>query len=55
MMMLLTARPTRIIAVEGTEITLPAVTAVPLGFIAHELITNAASMAEGRIAVSLKS
>ena len=54
-MMLLTAHPARIIAVEGTEITLPAVTAVPLGFIANELITNAAKYGTGRITVSLEA
>jgi len=53
-MMLLAAHPVRIIAVEGTEITLPAITAVPLGFIAHELITNAAKYGTGRITVSLE-
>ena len=53
-MMLFTAHPARIIAVEGTEITLPAVTAVPLGFIANELITNAAKYGTGRITVSLE-
>lgn len=53
-MMLFTARPARIIAVEGTEITLPAITAVPLGFIAHELITNAAKYGTGRITVNLE-
>ena len=53
-MMLFTAHPARIIAAEGTEITLPAITAVPLGFIANELITNAAKYGTGRITVSLE-
>jgi two-component system, sensor histidine kinase PdtaS len=43
----------RDIDVEGTEINLPAVTAIPLGFIANELITNAAKYGTGRITVSL--
>lgn len=41
------------ISVEGREINLPAVTAIPLGFIANELITNAAKYGKGRIAVRL--
>ena len=45
----------RIIVVEGIEITLPAVTAVPLGFIANELITNAAKYGTGRITVRLEA
>ena len=53
-MMLSSERPARIIAVEGIEITLPAVTAVPLGFIANELITNAVKYGTGRITVSLE-
>ena len=32
--------PERVIVVEGIEITLPAVTAIPLGFVANELITE---------------
>jgi two-component sensor histidine kinase len=54
-MMLSLERPERIIAVEGIEITLPAVTAVPLGFIANELITNAIKYGTGWITVSLES
>jgi two-component sensor histidine kinase len=53
-MMLFTAHPARIIAVEGAEITLPAVTAAPLGFIANELLTNAVKYGTGRITVSLE-
>ena len=52
--MLSTAHPTRIIVVEGIEIELPAVTAIPLGFIANELITNAVKYGTGRITVSLE-
>ena len=54
-MMLSAERPERVIAVEGIEIELPAVTAIPLGFIANELITNAAKYGTGRITVSLES
>ena len=45
----------RIIVVEGPEINLPAATATPLGFIANELITNAAKYSTGRITLSLKT
>ena len=53
--MLSSGRPQRVIAVEGTEITLPGITAIPLGFIANELITNAAKYGTGRIAVSVEA
>ncbi len=52
--MLCLKRPERIIVVTGIEITLSAVIAIPLGFIANELITNAVKYGTGRIAVSLK-
>ncbi|UFZ03152.1 sensor histidine kinase [Bradyrhizobium ontarionense] len=42
------------ISVEGSEIDLPATTAIPLGFIASELVTNAAKYGKGRIAVRLE-
>jgi two-component sensor histidine kinase len=42
------------IVVEGIEIKLPSVTALPLGFIANELITNAAKYGKGRITVRLE-
>jgi len=42
------------ITVEGSEVTLPATTAIPLGFIASELITNAAKHCKGPIAVRLE-
>jgi two-component sensor histidine kinase len=51
-MMLSMERP---VVVEGIEITLPAVTAIPLGFIANELITNAVKYGTGRIVVSLEA
>ena len=53
-MMLSSECPERVIVVEGVEVTLPAVTAIPLGFIANELVTNAAKYGTGRIMVSLK-
>jgi two-component system, sensor histidine kinase PdtaS len=43
------------ISVEGTEVMLPATTAIPLGFIASELITNAAKYGRGRIVIRLES
>lgn len=43
------------ISVEGREVNLPATTAIPLGFIASELITNAAKYGKGRIAIRLES
>jgi two-component sensor histidine kinase len=46
--------PEGFIIVEGIEIMLPAATAIPLGFIANELITNAAKYGAGRITVSLE-
>ncbi len=52
--MLSSEHPERVIAVAGIEITLPAVTAIPLGFIANELITNAVKYGTGRITVSLE-
>ena len=39
---------------EGVEITLPPVTAIPLGLIVSELITNAVKYGNGRIAVRLE-
>jgi len=43
----------RDIAVEAAEIDLPTSTCRPLGFIANELITNAAKHGKGRISVGL--
>jgi two-component system, sensor histidine kinase PdtaS len=45
--------PERIVVVDGIEIELPAITAIPLGFIANELITNAVKYGTGQITVSL--
>jgi hypothetical protein len=42
------------VSVEGSQINLRAVTAIPLGFIANELITNAAKYGKGRIAIRLE-
>ena len=47
-------RSERDIAVEGVDIELPTVTCRPLGFIANELITNAAKYGKGRITVRLE-
>jgi two-component system, sensor histidine kinase PdtaS len=44
----------RNIVVEGVEIELPTVTCRPLGFIANELITNAAKYGKGQITVRLE-
>jgi two-component sensor histidine kinase len=46
-------RPEQVL-VEGIEINLPAATAIPLGFIVSELITNAAKYGDGRIAIRLQ-
>jgi two-component sensor histidine kinase len=43
------------ILVEGTEIEVPTAKAIPLGFIANELITNAVKYGKGKIAVGLES
>lgn len=43
----------RVIVVDGVELDLPTVAAIPLGFIVNELITNAAKYGKGPIAVSL--
>ena len=43
------------IIVEGIEINLPAATAIPLGFVASEMITNAAKYGKSRITISLAS
>jgi two-component sensor histidine kinase len=46
--------PERTIAVEAADVDLPTATAIPLGFIVNELITNAAKHGSGRIVVCLK-
>jgi two-component sensor histidine kinase len=47
-------RPERVIVVEGIEIKLPSVTAIPLGFVVNELVTNAAKHGKGRITIRLE-
>ena len=42
------------LVVEGTEVHIPTITAIPLAFIACELITNSIKYAKGRIVVSLQ-
>jgi two-component sensor histidine kinase len=46
--------PDQFIVVEGIELRLPTVTAIPLGLIANELITNAIKHGKGAIAVKLE-
>jgi two-component sensor histidine kinase len=46
--------PEQVIDVAGIEIGLPAATAISLGFIVNELITNAAKYGKGGIAVRLE-
>jgi two-component sensor histidine kinase len=48
-------QPNRDIVVEGVETSLSTVTAIPLGLIANELVTNAIKHGEGHIAVKLQS
>ena len=47
-------RPEDSIVVEAIEIELPTVTAIPLGFIVNELLTNAVKYGRGRIMVRLE-
>lgn len=42
------------VVVESIDIKLPAATAIPLGFVVSELITNAAKYGKGRIAIRLE-
>jgi two-component system, sensor histidine kinase PdtaS len=53
-MMLSLGSQDRVIVVDGREINLPAATAIPLGFIANELLTNAAKYGTGTITLSLE-
>lgn len=46
--------PKRAIIVEGIELNLPAATAIPLGYIVNELITNAVKHGDGQITVRLE-
>lgn len=45
----------RSLCVEGAELEIPRVTAMPLAFIASELITNSIKYAKGKITVSLQT
>lgn len=45
--------PGLVIDIEGDEIELPTITAIPLGFIVNEMIMNAVKYGRGRISVSL--
>jgi two-component sensor histidine kinase len=54
-LMLSAEHPKRSIVVDGIEIKQPGGTAIPLGFIANELITNAVKYGIGRITVSLEA
>jgi len=45
----------RCLCVEGPKLEIPRVTALPLGFIASELITNSIKHAKGKITVSLQT
>ena len=45
----------RSLRVEGAELKIPRVTAMPLAFIASELITNSIKYAKGKIAVGLQT
>lgn len=47
--------PKRSLCVEGVDLKIPTVTAIPLGFIASELITNSIKYAKGKITVSIQS
>jgi two-component sensor histidine kinase len=46
-------RPEQVV-VEGIEVNLPVATAIPLGFIASELITNAVKYGKSRITIALE-
>jgi two-component sensor histidine kinase len=54
-LMLSAERPERAIVVDGVEIQQSAGTAIPLGFIASELIANAVKHGTGRITVRLEA
>jgi two-component system, sensor histidine kinase PdtaS len=45
----------RDLQIEGAELNIPTITAIPLGFIANELITNSIKYGKGRITVDLQS
>jgi hypothetical protein len=43
------------IVVEGAELEIPTASAIPLGFIVNELITNSAKYAEGHVSVRIEA
>ena len=47
-------RPERSLIVEGSEVKIPTIVAIPLGFIACELLTNSIKYAKGKIVVRLQ-
>lgn len=47
--------PERSISIKGTELNIPSATAIPLGFIASELITNSIKYANGNVTIDLSS
>jgi two-component system, sensor histidine kinase PdtaS len=47
--------PGSVLVVDGTELRMPVVMGIPLGFIASELITNAIKYAKGQIIVRLQT
>lgn len=47
--------PKRVLAVEGAELKISTATAIPLGFIASELITNSIKYAKGNITARLQT
>jgi two-component sensor histidine kinase len=53
--LLLWERARYTIVVEGAQIEIPTVFAIPLGFIVNEVITNSAKYAEGNIIVRLET
>lgn len=53
-MLALEEQSEQMVFLEGIEANLPTTTAIPLGFIASELITNAAKYGKGRITVTLE-
>ena len=53
--LLFEAKSGHVIVVEGVDVEIPTVSAIPLGFVLNELITNSAKYAKSHIAVSLET
>ena len=53
--MVANATPERSIHIEGIELEIPSATAIPLGFIASEMITNSIKYANGHVTIGLES